>query len=51
LGSEGFVKQEASDNVILQAGYVLVLASSRTLQLQPCGSGTRVKNGRNYWDN
>ena len=51
LGSEGVGKQKASDNVIVQGGHVLVPASSRTQQLQPCGSGSRVKNGRNYWDN
>jgi hypothetical protein len=51
LGSEGFGKQKASDSVIVQAGHVLVLASSRTLQIQACGSCSRVKNGRNYWDN
>ena len=51
LGSGGFGKQKASDNVIAQVGHVVVPASSRTLQLQPCGSGSRVKNGKNYWDN
>ena len=49
LGSEGVGKQKASDNVIVQSGHVLVRASSRTRQLHPCGSGSRVKNGRNYW--
>ena len=51
LGSEGVGKQKTSDYVIVQGGHVLVPASSRTRQLQPCGSGSRVKNGRNYWDN
>jgi hypothetical protein len=46
------LENKASDNVTVQGGHVLVPASSRTRrQLQPCGSGSRVKNGKNYWDN
>jgi hypothetical protein len=51
LSKEGFGKHKVSDNVIVQEGHVLIPASSRTWQLQPCGSDSRVKNGRNYWDN
>jgi hypothetical protein len=51
LGSEGFGKQKASDNIIVQTGHVIIPARSRTWQLQPCGSGSRVKNGRDFWDN
>ena len=51
LGSEGVGKQKAGDNVIEQGGHVPAPASSRTWQLQPCGSGFRVKNRRDYWDN
>ena len=52
LGSEGFGKQEAIDNVIIEGGHVLIPANSRTpQQLQPCDSGSRVKNGKNDWDN
>ena len=45
------LENKASDNVTVQGGHVLVPVSSRTRQLQPCGSGSRVKNGRNYRDN
>jgi hypothetical protein len=50
LGSEGAGKEEMSDNVIEQGSHVPAPASSRTQQLQPCGSGVRVKNRRDYWD-
>jgi hypothetical protein len=51
IGSEGVGKQKAGDDVIEQGDHVPVPASSRTLQLWPCGSGFRVKNRRDYWDN
>ena len=51
LGSEGFGEQKAGDNVIVQGGHVPAPASSRTLQFQPCGSGFRVNNRRDYLDN
>jgi hypothetical protein len=51
LGSEGVRKQKASDKVIVQEGHFLVPTNSRTRQLQPYLSGSRVKNGRNYWNN
>jgi hypothetical protein len=51
LGSEGVGKQKAGDNIIEQGGHVPAPASSRTQQLQPCGSDIRVKNKMEYWNN
>ena len=51
LGSEGVGKQKAGDNVLEQGGHVLSPGSSRTQQLHPCGSGFRVQNRRDFWDN
>jgi hypothetical protein len=51
LGSEGVGKQKACDIVIEQGTHVPAPASSRTQQLWKCGSGFRVQNRRNYWDN
>lgn len=45
LGHEGVRKQKAGDNLIKQ---VQAQASIRTWQLQPCGSGFRVKIRRGY---
>jgi hypothetical protein len=44
LSSEGVGKQKAGDNVIEQWGHDS--ASSRTHQLQPCGSVFRLKGLR-----
>jgi hypothetical protein len=51
LGTEAVEKQKAGNNVIEQGSHVPGPASSRTWQLWPCGSGFRVKNRRDYWDN
>ena len=46
LGSEEVGKYKASENMIEQGDYVPAPATSRTQQLQPCGSGFRVQNKR-----
>jgi hypothetical protein len=40
-----------NDNGIEQGDHVLAPASSITQQLCPNGSGFRVQNRKNYWDN
>jgi hypothetical protein len=43
LGSEGVGKWNADDNTLDQGGHGPAPASSRTLQLQACRSGFRVR--------
>jgi hypothetical protein len=50
FSNEGVGKQNVGDSIIEQEGHVPAPASSRPQQLQPCGSGFRVKNRRDYWD-
>jgi hypothetical protein len=46
FGSERVGKQKAGDNVIEQGYHIQVPATSRTRQLQLCGSGFIIKRRR-----
>jgi hypothetical protein len=51
LDSDGVGKHKTGDNVIDQGGHVPAPANSRSEQLWSCGSGFRIQNRRDYWDN